>query len=157
VVKAEKKDHPDTLSAHTILSTHTPPTTFSLDVHAIIHAIRLATCLLSSIPIHIPVTMLRQAISTSSRVLRAAPRVSQTQPLLRNQFQTAPAFSIRAAARPVAGRRWYSETKETKEGEESAAAKEDGEADPLAELKKNLEAKDEEARDWKVRLLSLFL
>jgi len=58
------------------------------------------------------------------------------------------------AAQPSA-LRWYSEAKETTEGAkaEEAKAEENGEADPLAELKKQLEAKDVEARDWKDKCL----
>lgn len=94
--------------------------------------------------------MLRQAFSTSSRALCSAPRSTASASLLRSQFQTtAPAFSLRAT-QPSASR-WYSDAKETKEtpaSEEKGEAK--GESEVLAELKKNLEAKDAEARDWKV-------
>ncbi|KAG8405283.1 GrpE, mitochondrial [Metarhizium acridum] len=96
--------------------------------------------------------MLRQAFSTSSRALRSAPRLAASQPLLRTQFQRAPAAWSSRAAQPAAAR-WYSDAKEApEEGEkaEKAEAKEDaGETDAVAELKKSLAAKDAEARDWK--------
>jgi molecular chaperone GrpE len=96
--------------------------------------------------------MLRQALSTSSRALRPAARLASSQPLLRPQFQNAPAaWSLRAAQPAVA--RWYSDAKEAPaEGEKaSTEAKEGaGQTDAVAELKKSLEAKDAEARDWKV-------
>lgn len=97
--------------------------------------------------------MLRQALTTSSRALRSAPRLGANQPLLRTQFQNnAPAaWSIRAAQPTVA--RWYSDAKEAPaEGEkaETEAKEGAGETDAVAELKKSLEAKDAEARDWKV-------
>ena len=99
-------------------------------------------------------SMLRQALSTSSRALRAAPRLPAAARFSRPQFQTTPSFSLRAL-QPSASR-WYSESKEQPaEGQasEKTEAKEgNGEADPLAELKQSLEAKDAEARDWKVWL-----
>lgn len=99
-------------------------------------------------------TMLRQAFSTSSRALRSAPRLAASQPLLRTQFQRAPAAWLSRAAQPAVAR-WYSDAKEAPaEGEkaEKAEAKEEaGETDAVAELKKSLEAKDAEARDWKVK------
>lgn len=49
--------------------------------------------------------------------------------------------------------RWYSDAKETPAEEKKEEAKEgNGESDPLAELNKKLEAKDTEAREWKVRI-----
>lgn len=94
--------------------------------------------------------MFRQAFSTSSRALRSAPRLAANQPLLRTQFQAAPAaFSLRTAQPAVA--RWYSDAKENAaEGEKAEAKEGSGETDAVAELKKNLEAKDAEAREWKV-------
>lgn len=101
--------------------------------------------------------MFRQAVSASSRALRAAPRAATTaaiRPFAQSQFQfAAPAFALRSA-QPAASR-WYSEAKEdaAKPAEEAKSEnKEAGtEADTIAELKKALEAKDAEARDWKVR------
>lgn len=93
--------------------------------------------------------MLRQALNTSSRALRAAPRFAASSPLARPQFQsTAPAWSIKAA-QPIAAR-WYSDAKDEKPAAETKEG--DKEADPLAEIKKSLEAKEAEALDWKVCL-----
>ncbi|KAH6900176.1 GrpE-domain-containing protein [Thelonectria olida] len=95
--------------------------------------------------------MFRQAISTSSRALRTAPRAAAVRPFIQSQFQSAPAFALRSA-QPAASR-WYSDAKESdaKPAEEAKSeTKEAGtEADSIAELKKALEAKDAEARDWK--------
>ncbi|KFG80617.1 mitochondrial co-chaperone GrpE [Metarhizium anisopliae] len=96
--------------------------------------------------------MLRQAFSTSSRALRSAPRLAASQPLLRTQFQRAPAAWSSRAAQPAVAR-WYSDAKEApaegEKAEKSEAKEEAGETDTVAELKKSLEAKDAEARDWK--------
>lgn len=101
--------------------------------------------------------MFRQAFSSSSRALRSAPRIAATKPFARPQFVSAPAFRSRAA-QPVSSR-WYSDAKEA-EAEAAKPAEEakseekqgNGEQDPVVELKKQLEAKDTEARDWKVRI-----
>ncbi|KAM0257829.1 hypothetical protein ACHAQJ_004133 [Trichoderma viride] len=102
--------------------------------------------------------MFRQALTTSSRALRATPSIAASRALLRPQLQTAaPAVSIRSF-QPAASR-WYSEAKESKEApaaEEKAEAKEgekNGDSDVVAQLKKDLEAKDNEARDWKDKCL----
>ncbi|PNP39059.1 hypothetical protein TGAMA5MH_09286 [Trichoderma gamsii] len=105
--------------------------------------------------------MFRQAIATSSRALRSTPSIAASRAVLRPQFQTAaPAVSIRSF-QPAASR-WYSESKESTESkeapkaEEKAEAKEgekNGETDAVAQLKKDLEAKDAEARDWKDKCL----
>ncbi|KAF5137448.1 GrpE, mitochondrial [Metarhizium anisopliae] len=96
--------------------------------------------------------MLRQAFSTSSRALRSAPRLAASQPLLRTQFQRAPAAWSSRVAQPAVAR-WYSDAKEApaegEKAEKSEAKEEAGETDAVAELKKSLEAKDAEARDWK--------
>lgn len=108
--------------------------------------------------------MLRQALASSSRALRSTP-IAASRAILRPQIQTAaPAISIRAF-QPIASR-WYSETKEATETKEAPAAEEkadakegekkNGETDEVAQLKKDLEAKDKEARDWKVCILSLY-
>ena len=99
--------------------------------------------------------MFRQALTASSRALRSTPRLAANSVILRPQFQTAvPSASLRAF-RPAVSR-WYSDAKETKEepaATESTEKKEEakGDADVIAELKKNLEAKETEAREWKVR------
>lgn len=90
--------------------------------------------------------MLRQAITNSSRALRAAPRLAQP---LRQQFQ--PAAPIRSF-QPLAAR-WYSEAKDgaaDKAAENKDAKSEAAPGDEVAQLKKELEAKDTEAREWKV-------
>ncbi|KJK80954.1 hypothetical protein H634G_03487 [Metarhizium anisopliae BRIP 53293] len=96
--------------------------------------------------------MLRQAFSTSSRALRSAPRLAASQPLLRTQFQRAPAAWSSRATQPAVAR-WYSDAKEApaegEKAEKSEAKEEAGETDTVTELKKSLEAKDAEARDWK--------
>ncbi|WAO84020.1 GrpE protein-like protein [Fusarium falciforme] len=105
--------------------------------------------------------MFRQAVTASSRALRAASRAAAApRPFIQSQFQSAPAFTLRAAQPAVS--RWYSDAKEsdsakpaeevkteTKKEEKSA----NGEADSVAELKKALEAKEAEARDWKDKCL----
>lgn len=97
--------------------------------------------------------MFRQALTTSTRALRSAPRLAAPKPFIQSQF-AAPAFTIRAAQPAVT--RWYSETKEsgTQTAEEPAVEGKDakGETDALSELKKALEAKEAEAREWKVSL-----
>ncbi|KAL7923038.1 GrpE domain-containing protein [Trichoderma austrokoningii] len=105
--------------------------------------------------------MFRQAIASSSRALRSTPSIAVSRAVLRPQFQTAaPAVSIRSFQ--PASSRWYSEGKESAESkeapkvEEKAEAKEgdkNGEPDAVAQLKKDLEAKDAEARDWKDKCL----
>lgn len=97
--------------------------------------------------------MFRQAIATSSRALRAAPKVAVPRPFIQSQFQAAPAFALRSV-QPVVSR-WYSDAKETetKPAEEAKAeekpAEGEKESDPLAELKKELAAKENEVKDWK--------
>lgn len=107
--------------------------------------------------------MLRQAFSTSSRALRSATRIAANQPTLRTPFHNAPpAWSLRTTQQTQPGlARWYSDAKETPaEGEkaekaetaENTEAEEGaGEPDALTELKKQLETKEAEVRDWKVR------
>jgi molecular chaperone GrpE len=95
--------------------------------------------------------MLRQAVTSSSRALRTAvPRLQANKAVLRPQLRTAPTplFTLRVA-QPAASR-WYSDAKEAP-AEEAKKGEGEAEADPLAELKKSLEAKDAEAREWKVR------
>lgn len=109
--------------------------------------------------------MFRQAIASSSRALRSTPSIAASRAVLRPRFQTAaPAASIRSF-QPAASR-WYGESKESSESKEAPKAEEkaaeakegekSGETDAVAQLKKDLEAKDAEARDWKVRGYSLF-
>ncbi|CVL13444.1 probable heat shock protein MGE1 precursor [Fusarium fujikuroi] len=97
--------------------------------------------------------MFRQAIATSSRALRAAPKVAVPRPFIQSQFQAAPAFALRSVQPAVS--RWYSDAKETeaKPAEEAKTeekpAEAEKESDPLAELKKELAAKENEVKDWK--------
>ncbi|CAH0059528.1 unnamed protein product [Clonostachys solani] len=97
--------------------------------------------------------MFRHALTTSSRALRsAAPRMSATSSFGSSQFRIVAAASPRHFT-PAMGR-WYSDAKETKTEEVKEEAKEaNAEADPVAELKKQLEAKDAEAREWKDKCL----
>ncbi|KFA66174.1 hypothetical protein S40285_03365 [Stachybotrys chlorohalonatus IBT 40285] len=107
--------------------------------------------------------MLRQAIATSSRALRSAPRTSSAAaPLVRpshiyTRAASSPAFTIRAA-----GSRWYSDAKtSTSTGEQAEAPASDqaeskessAQSDAVAELKKALEAKEAEVKDWKDKCL----
>ncbi|XWW93952.1 hypothetical protein V2A60_001891 [Cordyceps javanica] len=92
--------------------------------------------------------MLRQAVAALPRSLRAAaPRASASQLLARPQASvvTAPAFR---SFQPAASR-WYSEAKEDKTEDKAEAKEEKGAPDEVSELKKSLEAKDAEAREWK--------
>ncbi|KAE9568458.1 GrpE [Colletotrichum fructicola] len=95
--------------------------------------------------------MFRQAIATSSRAVRSGMRTQTPKSVFQNQFQTSPAFRIRAAQPAVA--RWYSDAKE-KETKETEAPKESEKAeDAESPLKKQLEAKEKEAADWKDKCL----
>ncbi|KAK3990847.1 GrpE-domain-containing protein [Cladorrhinum sp. PSN332] len=104
--------------------------------------------------------MLRQTISTASRAVRST---AQRQTLLaaRPAFtftQTTPALAaaVRTTIAPRAAR-WYSAEAEKKEGEavkEGEAAEKPAEAESVeAQLKKQLEAKEAEVRDWKDKCL----
>jgi molecular chaperone GrpE len=88
-------------------------------------------------------TLLRQTRALSSSI-RSAPRA----PLTRSQFLPA----NRLAARPLASSRWYATEPEAKNDGEAAAAAE-GKAEEKTEdpVKKELEAKDKEIVDLKVR------
>ncbi|GJC85766.1 GrpE, mitochondrial [Colletotrichum liriopes] len=92
--------------------------------------------------------MFRQAIATSSRAVRSGLRTQTPKSVFQTQFQSSPAFRIRAAQPAVA--RWYSDAKESaeapKEGEKPAD-------DAESALKKQLEAKEKEAADWKDKCL----
>lgn len=99
--------------------------------------------------------MFRQTFTASSRALRsAAPKITANQPLLRPQLRAAaPVYTIRAAQPSVS--RWYSDAKEEKPAEEAKTESKEGngEADAVAELKKSLEAKETEVKEWKVSIL----
>ncbi|KAK4221007.1 GrpE-domain-containing protein [Podospora fimiseda] len=109
--------------------------------------------------------MLRQTISTASRAVRSS---AQRQPLLaaRPAFTqtTTPAFAA-VARTTIAPRvaRWYSAEAEKKDAEapkngngngNGEAAEKPAEAESVeAQLKKQLEAKEAEVRDWKDKCL----
>jgi molecular chaperone GrpE len=94
--------------------------------------------------------MLRQSISTTSKALRATARLgTQRQTIALAQRHQTPLVAARAIAPRT---RWYSSETDAakKNGEE---AKKEGEAEsPEAALKKQLEAKEVEVRDLKVRI-----
>ena len=100
--------------------------------------------------------MFRHAIATSSRALRAAPKVAVPRPFIQSQFQAAPAFTFRSAQPAVS--RWYSDAKEseakpTEEAKSETKSEEkpaEGENAEVAQLKKDLQARDVEVKDWKV-------
>lgn len=103
--------------------------------------------------------MFRQAIATSSRALRATPKVTVPRPFIQSQFQAAPAFTFRSAQPAVS--RWYSDAKEseakpTEEAKSETKPEEkpaEGENDEVAQLKKTLQARDVEVKDWKDKCL----
>jgi molecular chaperone GrpE len=95
--------------------------------------------------------MLRQAFSAPSRAARSSLRIATQARLSRPQFQQIPSIATRATQPSVA--RWYSSEAETTSKEAAEAVKE-GEsvaAEAEAALKKQLEEKEAEIRDWKVR------
>lgn len=100
--------------------------------------------------------MLRQTASAASRALRSTARLgTQRQTASFAPFYQTPL----AAARPVAVAprpRWYSSETDAPKAAEAKnngeEAKKEGEAEsPEAALKKQLEAKEAEVRDFKVR------
>ncbi len=99
--------------------------------------------------------MLRQALSGPSRALGSNLRTAAQRPLLRTPFRQAPVLSLTRAVQPSAAR-WYSaEAESGKEAAKDAAeskapAGEQAKETPEEALKKQLEAKDAELRDWKV-------
>ena len=107
-----------------------------------------------------PFIMLRQALSGPSRALGSNLRSAAQRPLLRTPFRQAPILPVTRAVQPSAAR-WYSAETESgkepaKDGAESKApAGEQAKETPEEALKKQLEAKDAELRDWKVCLSPL--
>ncbi|KAK0634984.1 GrpE-domain-containing protein [Bombardia bombarda] len=99
--------------------------------------------------------MLRQVLSTPSKAASSTLRLAAQRPLARPQFFKAQSLSARAIAPQTP--RWYSS--ETPKADASAAtetktngdeaSKTNGEDTEVASLKKQLEAKDAEARNWK--------
>jgi len=101
--------------------------------------------------------MFRQALSTSSRALRsAAPKTPAYKPfVLPAQSRTVARASALRTAQPAVAR-WYSNnTKEAtaEQTKEETTKDEKAESDPVAELKKALEAKEAEAKELKDSLL----
>ncbi|KAK3683672.1 GrpE-domain-containing protein [Podospora appendiculata] len=98
--------------------------------------------------------MLRNALSAPSRAVRSSLRLSAQTPLPRPQFQ-----SMAARAAPLSARWYGSETDSASKTSEAAAeATTNGNgngngADEVAAVKKQLEAKDAEAREWKDKYL----
>ncbi|KAK3371682.1 GrpE-domain-containing protein [Lasiosphaeria ovina] len=108
--------------------------------------------------------MLRQTLSTPSRAIGSSLRLVAQRPVARPQFYRAPLAAAAAATRSVAPialqrARWYSseaepskdaDAKDASKAEESAKSETDS---VEATLRKQLEAKDVEARDWKDKFL----
>ncbi|EEY19303.1 grpE [Verticillium alfalfae VaMs.102] len=103
--------------------------------------------------------MLRKVITSGARATRSAARApAASQALLRPQFQQtqtfAPAFRLRAAQPAVS--RWYSSEPDSKadaKAKEGDAAAPESANPELDALKKQLEAKEKEALDWKDKCL----
>ncbi|KAK8148950.1 Mitochondrial matrix cochaperone [Beauveria asiatica] len=94
--------------------------------------------------------MLRQAAAALPRSLRAgAPRASASQLLVRPQAYAVATTPALRSFQPAA-LRWYSEVREDKADDNKTEIKEEiPVSDEVSELKKSLEAKDAEAREWK--------
>ena len=97
--------------------------------------------------------MFRQTLSAPSKAISAGLRLAAQRPIVRSQLFAAPIAASRTVGLQQRAR-WYSESKdaEAKDSEPKEASKEEGEAkeDPEAALRKQLEAKEAEVRDWKV-------
>ncbi|KAK0706411.1 GrpE-domain-containing protein [Lasiosphaeria miniovina] len=104
--------------------------------------------------------MLRQTLSTPSRAIGSSLRLAAQRPVARPQFYRAPLAATRSVA-PIALQRarWYSseaepskdaDVKDASKAEESAKSETDS---VESTLRKQLEAKDVEARDWKDKFL----
>ncbi|KAK5661470.1 hypothetical protein OQA88_11372 [Cercophora sp. LCS_1] len=93
--------------------------------------------------------MLRQSLSAPTRTLSSSVRLAAQRQISRPQFFRAPLVASRATAlqqRP----RWYSDQPEApKEASEAKPTEGAEKEDPEAALKKPLEAKEAEIRDWK--------
>lgn len=100
--------------------------------------------------------MLRQAVAAVPRTLRIAPRASSAN-LARPQTYAA-ATPVFRSFQPAASR-WYSDAESGKKDDKAseATSEEKGATDEVSELKKSLEAKDAEAREWKVRCPQMLL
>ncbi|KAH8907107.1 GrpE-domain-containing protein [Coniochaeta sp. PMI_546] len=97
--------------------------------------------------------MLRQALSAPSRAARSSLRIATQARLSRPQFYQIPSIATRAAQPSVA--RWYSAESESTSKEAAEAVKE-GEAiaaEAEAALKKQLEQKEAEIKEWKDKFM----
>ena len=108
--------------------------------------------------------MLRQTFSVPSRTIGSSLRQAVRRQIIRPQFYRAPIAAAARATGPLQRTRWYSDQPESKEAEtkkaetekagtEDAAESGDGavkEESIEATLRKQLEAKEAEIRDWKV-------
>ncbi|KAK3345409.1 GrpE-domain-containing protein [Neurospora tetraspora] len=96
--------------------------------------------------------MLRTALTRSSRALCSGTRVAAQRPIASQIFQMQAARTAAPQLRSAA--RWYSAEAEGEKKADEGAEKKEGEADDVvAALKKQLEAKDAEAREWKDKCL----
>jgi len=95
--------------------------------------------------------MLRQALSVPSRAARSSLRIASQARLSRSQFYNQiPSIATRAAQPSIS--RWYSSEAEstTKEATDAVKEAEATASEVEAALKKQLEEKEAEIRDWKV-------
>lgn len=92
--------------------------------------------------------MLRRAIFNNARALRAPSVAARTSAVLRAQHRVAAAAPVRS------GVRWYSDEAKKEEAKEENGEAKAEENPEVAELKKKLEAKDQEAVDLKVSYCS---
>ncbi|KAK1777945.1 GrpE-domain-containing protein [Copromyces sp. CBS 386.78] len=96
--------------------------------------------------------MLRTALTRSSRALCSGTRVAAQRPIASQIFQMQAARTAAPQLRSAA--RWYSAEAEGEKKAEEGAEKKEGEADDVVTaLKKQLDAKDAEAREWKDKCL----
>ncbi|KAH8888347.1 GrpE-domain-containing protein [Thozetella sp. PMI_491] len=95
--------------------------------------------------------MFRQALSGPSRALGSSLRSAAQRSSLRPQFR--PVLPVAAASRaaPLRTARWYSS--ESEPAKDAAAEGDKAKESPEDALKKQLEAKDAEVRDWKDKYL----
>ncbi|EAA27729.1 hypothetical protein GE21DRAFT_3471 [Neurospora crassa] len=95
--------------------------------------------------------MLRTALTRSSRALCSGARVAAQRPIASQIFQMQAARTAAPQLRSAA--RWYSAEAEGEKKADEGAEQKEGETDEVAALKKQLEAKDAEAREWKDKCL----
>ncbi|KAK4457119.1 GrpE-domain-containing protein [Cladorrhinum samala] len=100
--------------------------------------------------------MLRQTISTASKVVRSSAGLNIQRRALHARPSLIQATALNAARTVAPRARWYSAEAEKKEGEQSKNGEEakPAETDSVeAQLRKQLEAKEAEVRDWKDKCL----